>query len=269
MGYYNNISARNVKKILDKISKSCDPYEILGYKVQTIMTAYRYDSCDQIEMYYGNPEDNFYIQEKEVYKRRIKGLDLSLEQWSEDGNYSNFVNIKIADTQHIVCDRLQSIFVPGDWEKVIDKLFKSSVAAIAAVDNYDWDFHDGITFNRENELVSKLDEIYDNSEICSYARRLCKKEKGEAVILDDQLILTKEIATDIEDEITTFYRIFTMGENCEEVYRVRHIENTGRHPYTAELIDKFRSGEWQEYILNYYDNMVKENNKANQKRKSK
>ncbi len=260
------LSARGILNIIDKCY---DPYQKIGYKIQTIMAAYGCDSSKCLDRQYGDSIDDPDIREDNVYKLRINGLDLTLEQWREDFKYENFASIRIADTQNIVYDREQHIWVDGAWEEVIEKLFKNSINIYETVDEYEFDFNEGITFNHSNRLTSKIIEMFDHLNNCKVAERFCKSLNGEAIVLDDRLIITKDIITNNEEKIETNYRILDMNLKCEEVYSVRHIVETGKDTYTCNLIDNFRPGEWQEYILNYYDNMVKENNKANQKRKSK
>ena len=254
----NNI--HRVKEIQNKISKCDDPYQRIGYKVQTILYAYGCDSCECLDRKYGNFEyDGFYIKEDNVYKLRINGLDLVLKQWIEDNKCENFATISLADTNDIVCDRVQHIMVDGDWEDVVEKLYKSSIALIVAIDDYDWDFNDGISFNANNKLTDIIIEMFNNLNECKIAEKLCKSLTGEAIALDDRLIITKDIITDNKDLKTTNYRIFDMSLKCEEVYNTNHtIGYTKRGElYTTGWLNSFRPGNWQDYILNYYDNMPK------------
>ena len=266
MVQYDNLAVNDIVEFVRKINGCCDPYQRIGYKVQAILYVYGCDSCEQLDRRVGTAEDNFRIKEENIYNRRINGLDLSLEQWHDDDKYNNFVRIRIADTQDIVCDRVQHIWADGDWEDRINELFINSIRTIRVLKSHDLNLRDGKEFNTDNDLVNKIETIFDSTDKCEAASVLCENYDGEAIVLGS-LIITKDIKT-VATEPTN-YKIFDMDSNCEEVFNVEisnyrvfrfNVEklSAGTVPVTDIYVHSFKYGAWQKYILDYYDNMQKE-----------
>ena len=190
--------------------------------------------------------DGIYIRHIYEFTLNISSLNILFTQCTEDSVVTFSAIIKDNENQ-VLCDTANQIWVEGDWEKKIYKLFKSSVTAIKSREIYTHKRLEGLKFNLQYFLHHVVEEVFKNTKTCELLKSFSIAD--DAIVVGDRIIMAKTESTTKNKVKIVKYIVYDYKSGLNTVLDLDLITENNR---TVPVVNSYICGDWIEYLLEYH-----------------
>ena len=220
--------------------------EVIFRELDTDMLIYGHNNLGNVCTNYDTLNENNYdmirtglLNEKMIW--------VSLENVHEANVETYKNNIEVVKSINHLCDTANQIWVEGDWEKKIYKLFKSSVTAIKSREIYTHKRREGLKFNLQYFLHHVVEEVFKNTKTCELLKSFSIAD--DAIVVGDRIIMAKTESTTKNKVKIVKYIVYDYKSGLNTVLDLDLITENNR---TVPVVNSYICGDWIEYLLEYH-----------------